>query len=82
MALTALAWQRQYVPAIQNFLICIEMFIAAVIHFFVFPPVEWRVTYRAIPGAPTSGSALGDNLAVHDFVSDLKVSPPCHPSGF
>ena len=33
-----LVLQPQYVSAIQNFLICIEMFVAAVFHFFVFPP--------------------------------------------
>eukprot|EP00656_Telonema_subtile_P044359 TRINITY_DN50624_c0_g1_i1.p1 TRINITY_DN50624_c0_g1~~TRINITY_DN50624_c0_g1_i1.p1 ORF type:complete len:692 (+),score=208.18 TRINITY_DN50624_c0_g1_i1:305-2380(+) len=64
----------QYVDAIQSFLICIEMFIAAVFHYFVFPPNEWKGSqYERIPDeAAPADATMGDNLAVQDFVHDLK----------
>ena len=38
---------------------------------------EWRTTAEALPIVPGKGNnytVVGDNLAVHDFVSDLKVT--------
>ena len=55
--------------AVQNFLICVEMFVAAVVHSYTFGPEEWQPGYRAGPGLQVS-----DNLAVGDFFSDVRYA--------
>lgn len=53
----------------QNFLICLEMLLFAIAHFYVFPTEEWRPGYR-----PTvSKTKFLDNLALRDFFKDVKL---------
>jgi len=54
----------------QNFLICLEMLLFSIAHFYCFPTEEWEDGYR--PAFEKKMSA-GDNLALGDFVSDLKL---------
>ena len=54
----------------QNFLICLEMLLFSIAHFYCFPTEEWEDGYR--PAIEKKMSA-GDNLALGDFVSDLKL---------
>ena len=59
-------WAKQS----QSFLICIEMLVASIAHFYVFPHYEWREGYEP---QTTSKTKFGDNLALRDFVGDLKI---------
>jgi len=54
----------------QSFLICIEMLIASIAHFYVFPTEEWKEGYKP---KKQSDRRFGDNLALHDFVQDLRL---------
>ena len=54
----------------QNFLICLEMLLFSVAHFYVFPTDEWKPGYRPIQDTETK---FGDNLALRDFFSDVKL---------
>lgn len=54
----------------QNFLICLEMLLFSIAHFYCFPTEEWEDGYR--PAVEKKMSA-GDNLAFGDFVADLKL---------
>lgn len=57
---------KDVAEAVQNFLICVEMFIASVVHSYTFAADEWQPNY--IP--PTL--RISDNLAVGDFLRDLQ----------
>jgi len=59
-------WGRQS----QNFLICLEMLLFSIAHFYCFPTDEWEAGYR-----PTKEKRMsaGDNLALGDFVNDLRL---------
>eukprot|EP00520_Triparma_pacifica_P001188 CAMPEP_0118643888 /NCGR_PEP_ID=MMETSP0785-20121206/6630_1 /TAXON_ID=91992 /ORGANISM="Bolidomonas pacifica, Strain CCMP 1866" /LENGTH=528 /DNA_ID=CAMNT_0006535579 /DNA_START=75 /DNA_END=1658 /DNA_ORIENTATION=- len=59
-------WAKQA----QSFLICIEMLIASIAHFYVFPHYEWESGYVRETKSKTK---FGDNLALRDFIGDLKV---------
>jgi hypothetical protein len=54
----------------QNFLICIEMFLASLAHYFIFPVREWEEGYRE---KQLKGQVVGlrDTLALRDFGRDL-----------
>merc|ERR1712071_33034 len=54
----------------QNFLICLEMLLFSIAHFYVFPTEEWKPGYRPIFN---SDSKFGDNIALRDFFSDVKL---------
>mmetsp|Transcript_20163 Transcript_20163/g.30550 ORF Transcript_20163/g.30550 Transcript_20163/m.30550 type:complete len:471 (-) Transcript_20163:1013-2425(-) len=54
----------------QNFLICLEMLLFSIAHFYCFPTDEWQDGYR--PAAEKKIS-MGDNMAFGDFLSDLKL---------
>lgn len=54
----------------QNFLICLEMLLFSIAHFYCFPTDEWEDGYR--PAIEKKMSA-GDNLALGDFMNDLKL---------
>jgi len=54
----------------QNFLICLEMLLFSIAHFFCFPTEEWQEGYR--PAAEKKLKMM-DNMAFGDFVSDLKL---------
>ena len=59
-------WGRQA----QNFMICLEMLLFSIAHFYCFPTEEWEDGYR--PAIEKKMSA-GDNLALGDFMSDLRL---------
>jgi len=54
----------------QNFLICLEMLIFSVSHFFAFPTAEWTDGYRR---TENKSGKFGDNMALNDFLQDLKL---------
>uniref|UniRef100_A0A7S4K9Z7 Uncharacterized protein n=1 Tax=Odontella aurita TaxID=265563 RepID=A0A7S4K9Z7_9STRA len=59
-------WAKQA----QNFLICLEMLLFSIAHFYCFPTEEWAPGYRPKDGDDTK---FGDNIALRDFFSDLKL---------
>lgn len=54
----------------QSFLVCLEMFIFAISHVFVFPVEEWEDGYKE-KETKRIRSEIGD-LALRDFVKDVK----------
>jgi hypothetical protein len=52
---------------IQNLLICIEMFMASIAHFYVFPHHEWKKGYEK-----SKSVSLTTTLALPDFVTDVR----------
>mmetsp|Transcript_17491 Transcript_17491/g.24687 ORF Transcript_17491/g.24687 Transcript_17491/m.24687 type:complete len:246 (+) Transcript_17491:1197-1934(+) len=58
-------WGRQA----QNFLICLEMLLFSIAHFYCFPTDEWREGYQPVVD---KNSKFGDNIALSDFFDDLK----------
>jgi len=59
---------REWTSKIQDMLICVEMLFFSLAHFFTFPTDEWEEGYRPAE----SGARFGDNIALGDFVSDVK----------
>lgn len=56
----------------QDFLICIEMLLAALAHFYIFPFQEWQQGYKEQQQISKAKSTqLRDTLALRDFMSDL-----------
>ena len=53
----------------QNFLICLEMLLFSIAHFYCFPTEEWEEGYRA----NFNKSKFGDSIALGDFLSDIKL---------
>lgn len=53
----------------QNFLICLEMLGFSIAHFYCFPVEEWQEGYRPVQDK----SKFGDNMALGDFLHDLKL---------
>lgn len=56
----------------QSFLICLEMFVFAIMHCFVFPREEWEPGYREKQEQRIKAN-FGDSLALKDFVKDVKT---------
>jgi ElaB/YqjD/DUF883 family membrane-anchored ribosome-binding protein len=56
----------------QSFLICLEMFLFAIVHCFTFPTEEWEPGYRQKEQRRIKAK-FGDNLALRDFVRDVKI---------
>lgn len=56
----------------QSFLICLEMFLFAIVHCFVFPTEEWEPGYQERTKRRIKAK-LGDALALRDFVRDVKL---------
>jgi len=54
----------------QNFLICLEMLLFSIAHFYCFPTCEWEEGYRPYQWEKKK---FGDNIALNDFVADLKL---------
>ena len=54
--------------SLQNFLICVEMFLASLAHAYVYGHQEWE------PGwlPPQEHVYFSDNVAIGDFISDFK----------
>lgn len=59
-------WAKQA----QNFLVCLEMLLFSIAHFYCFPTEEWEDGYQ--PNNKPD-SKFGDNLALSDFLDDLKL---------
>lgn len=55
--------------AAQNFLICLEMLLFSIAHFYCFPTEEWEEGYRA----NFNKAKFGDSIALSDFFADLKL---------
>lgn len=55
---------------IQNLLICIEMLLASLAHFYIFPYYEWEDGYKR---EKEKSVLLRDTLALRDFVTDMKM---------
>lgn len=56
----------------QSFLICLEMFIFAIVHVSVFPAEEWRPGYKE-EEMKRNKTTLTESMALKDFVSDVKT---------
>lgn len=54
---------------ISNFLICVEMLIASIAHFYVFPHHEWHPTYQK---QRERTLLIQDTMALRDFVQDMR----------
>ena len=62
---TADSWSEQ----VQNFLICLEMLLFSIAHFYCFPVDEWQPGYKV----NYRKAKFGETLALNDFFSDLKI---------
>jgi len=58
-------WSEQ----IQNFLICMEMLLFSIAHFYCFPIEEWQPGYKV----NFRKAKFGESLALSDFFADLKI---------
>jgi len=59
------AWAK----SAQNFLICLEMLLFSIAHFYCFPTEEWEEGYRV----KHMEYSIGDGIALGDFMQDLKL---------
>lgn len=59
----------EWAASAQNFLICLEMLLFSIAHFYCFPTEEWQDGYRV----KHSRGNFGDAIALGDFFSDLKM---------
>jgi len=62
--------QEKWAQSTQNFLLCLEMLLFSIAHFYSFPTAEWQEGYRAIH---EKQSRFGDTIALGDFFQDLKL---------
>lgn len=53
----------------QNFLVCLEMLLFSLAHYYCFPTDEWQEDYKV----NYQKLHLGDSIALGDFFSDLKL---------
>jgi len=60
-------WGKQ----VQNLLICLEMLLFSIAHFYCFPTEEWRDGYK--DEAKEKKTKFGDGMALGDFMNDLKL---------
>lgn len=58
----------EWAKSAQNFMICLEMLLFSIAHFYCFPTEEWNPDYRA-----RVSRGLNETLAFGDFVQDLKL---------
>eukprot|EP00545_Synedropsis_sp_CCMP1620_P006973 CAMPEP_0119030084 /NCGR_PEP_ID=MMETSP1176-20130426/40851_1 /TAXON_ID=265551 /ORGANISM="Synedropsis recta cf, Strain CCMP1620" /LENGTH=690 /DNA_ID=CAMNT_0006986449 /DNA_START=753 /DNA_END=2825 /DNA_ORIENTATION=+ len=61
----ATEWAR----SAQNFLVCLEMLLFSIAHFYCFPTEEWEEGYKA----SHTKSQFGDTIALGDFFKDVKL---------
>ncbi|KAG7374151.1 organic solute transporter Ost alpha [Nitzschia inconspicua] len=59
----------QWAESAQNFLICLEMLLFSIAHFYCFPVEEWQPGYQA----NYQKAKFGETLALNDFFTDLKL---------
>ncbi len=55
---------------LQNLLTCIEMLLASLAHFYIFPHYEWHEDYKR---EKEKQVLIRDTLALRDFVTDMKM---------
>jgi len=60
----------EWAKSAQNFLICLEMLLFSIAHFYTFPTNEWEEGYRA---SHEGNGKFGDSIALGDFMNDLKL---------
>lgn len=53
---------------IQNLLICIEMLLASLLHYYIFPHREWAENYKRDKERQIQQGGAPDMLALKDFV--------------
>ena len=51
-------------------LICIEMLLASIAHFYIFPYYEWAPNYKK---SKEDSIKVRDTLALRDFVKDMQM---------
>ena len=61
---------NEWAKSAQNFLICLEMLLFSIAHFYCFPTEEWEDGYRV---KHSDTSTFGDSIALGDFLADLKL---------
>merc|ERR1719203_249526 len=62
---------EEWAAQAQDFLICLEMLLFSIAHFYVFPYEEWEEGYRA--KEDKDGTTFMETMAMKDFVYDLKL---------
>ena len=62
---------EEWASSAQNFLICLEMLLFSIAHFYCFPTYEWEPNYRANFNKAKYG--IKEQFALGDFVADLKL---------
>lgn len=66
--------QQQWAMSAQNFLVCLEMLLFSIAHFYTYPTDEWRADYQErMKKKKRMERHFGDSLAIGDFLSDLKL---------
>lgn len=60
---------QEWARSAQNFLICLEMLLFSIAHFYCFPTEEWEEGYEQ----KHSENKFGDSIALGDFMHDLKL---------
>ena len=81
LAITILASTRhnaqsrtQWAASAQNFLVCLEMLLFSIAHYYTYPPDEWTENYQEkMKKRQRIDRHFGDSLALNDFLSDLKL---------
>lgn len=64
--------RQQWASSAQNFLVCLEMLLFSIAHFYTYPTYEWKAGYKE-QEKKKQESHFGDSLALGDFVSDIKL---------
>lgn len=62
---------EQWADQAQDFLICLEMLLFSIAHFYVFPYEEWKEGYR--PKEDKDNTTFMETMAMKDFAYDLKL---------
>merc|ERR1711982_223366 len=62
---------EQWAARGQAFMICLEMLLFSIAHFYCFPYEEWKEGYR--PKEAKDNTTFIQTMAMKDFVSDLKL---------
>jgi len=68
---------QQAAFALQDFLICVEMLLASLAHYYIFPPNQWTPGFkakkvRALAADEEDGMTLQSTFAVGDFFRDVR----------
>jgi hypothetical protein len=66
--------REEWARSAQNFLICLEMLLFSIAHFYTYPTEEWEEGYRA----SHEKGRFGDTIALGDFFQDLKLVLKSH----